>query len=142
MLFLVPFSWQFMVTVGSGVLLLSRIHYKWVRMAGFRSGQTLSYYMSRLPGWESYCEPLLCRQLSRFFIFGNALLDGLGSDNMDRTVVDDILRKCRLEIGHELEHCTNLNAPTCTRKSSSTSGSPLYHYIEESIVDSDHSTHS
>jgi hypothetical protein len=62
----------------------------------------ISNYLSCIPGWESYCEPLLCRQLSRIFIFTNALLEGMGSDNVDRDAIEDILQQCRLEITDEL----------------------------------------
>ena len=106
MLFFLPFSWQLGVVMMS-VVAIGNLSYTSVRSGGFRSGQAVSYYMTRIPGWESYCEPMVCKQLSRLFIFTNALLEGMGSDNVDTGTVDQILYQCRQDIAQELSQPDN-----------------------------------
>jgi hypothetical protein len=100
-MFFLPFSWQLGMLMVS-VVAIGNLRYSVVRNGGYRSGQAVSYYMTRVPGWETYCEPLVCKQLSRLFIFTNALLEGLGSDNADKGAIEMILLQCRQDIAREL----------------------------------------
>ena len=98
----VPFHWQVVGTLGV-LFMLSQMNYQQVRIVGRKSGEYLSMYMSKIPGWEGYCEPMICQQLSRAFIFTNALLDGMGTDNVPENSIDNILLSCRQDISKILD---------------------------------------
>ena len=67
----------------------------------FNAGFVVSQKFKKIPFWDKYIEPAFVKNFATFVIAGNALLEGMVSDNEQDSA--DIMQKMREEIQQDLE---------------------------------------
>jgi hypothetical protein len=93
---IVPLSWY---TIG-------HVSTENCKHTGFWFGSLVSNKCQHIPLWDSVCEPFIARQFCRIFIFSNAVLNGLKSDNQDEalTLMDTAIYETQQHIIEELQY--------------------------------------
>ena len=77
------------------------IHKDRLKKSMFNAGFVVSQKFKKIPFWDKYIEPAFVKNFATFVIVGNALLEGMVSDNEQDSA--DIMQKMREEIQQDLE---------------------------------------
>lgn len=86
-----------------------------LRRSMFNAGFIISQKFKKIPFWDKYIEPAFIKNFATFVVAGNALLEGMVSDNDQEDTVDD-MKKMRDDIKEDLKEFEEIEKRKDTKK--------------------------
>ena len=87
-----------------------------LRSSMFNAGFIVSQKFKKIPFWDKYVEPAFVKNFATLVIAGNALLEGMVSDNDEENNVVQDMEKMREDIKEDLKEFENIEKSKETQK--------------------------
>ncbi|GAI97778.1 unnamed protein product, partial [marine sediment metagenome] len=87
-----------------------------LRRSMFNAGFIVSQKFKKIPLWDKYIEPAFIKNFATLVIAGNALLEGMTSDNNEENSVVQDMEKMREDIKQDLKEFEEIEKSKDTQK--------------------------